>query len=57
MSSLFSPDSLFYRTMSRVADLMLLNLCFLFTSIPIITIGASYTAMYTVIFRFDTDRE
>ena len=57
MSSLFSPDSLFYRTMSRVADLMLLNLCFLITSIPILTIGASWTALYTVCFRFDTERE
>ena len=57
MSSLFSPDSLFYRTMSRVADLMLLNLCFLITSIPIITIGASTAALYTVCFRFDTERE
>ena len=57
MSSLFSPDSLFYRTMSRVADLMLLNLCFLLTSIPIITIGASSAALYTVCFRFDTERE
>lgn len=47
----------FMTVMSRIGDLMLLNFFFLLTSIPIITIGAAYTAMYTVIFRFGTDRE
>lgn len=34
--------------MGKVADLMILNLLFLVTSLPIITIGASLTAMYAV---------
>lgn len=55
--SLFSPDSKFMRVMSRVADLMILNLVFLFTCIPVVTIGAASTALYTVCFRFGTHRE
>lgn len=57
MRGLFSPDSKFMTAMSRVADLAILNLLFLITSIPIVTIGASVTAMYTICFRFGTDRE
>lgn len=52
-----SPDSLFMRGMSRVADLVLLNLLFLFTSIPLITIGPSVAALYSVVFSFGTERE
>jgi uncharacterized membrane protein YesL len=36
---------------------VVLNLLFLFTSIPIFTIGASLSALYDVVFRMDTDRE
>lgn len=54
---MFSPDSHFMRFMSRLADLMLLNILFLITSLPIVTIGASSTALYTVCFRMDTVRE
>lgn len=55
--SFFSLDSKFMHTMSRIADLILLNLYFLICSVPIFTIGAASTALYTVCFRFDTDRE
>ena len=55
--SIFSPDSKFLRAMSRVADLVLLNIYFLLCSIPLFTIGAASTALYTVCFRFDTERE
>lgn len=57
MQKLFSPDSVFMRAMSRIGDLLLLNFFFLLTSIPIFTIGAAVTALYTVCFRFDTDKE
>lgn len=57
MQNLFNPDSKFMQALSRIADLMILNLLFVLTSIPLFTIGASLTAMYTVCFRFDTDRE
>ena len=57
MGALFSPDSKFMRVMSRVGDLMIMNLIFLVTCIPIVTIGASLTALYTVCFRFGTEKE
>lgn len=57
MQTLFSPDSKFMQAMSRIGDLLLLNVLFLFTCVPIITIGAACTAMYTVCFRFGSDRE
>lgn len=57
MEALLNPDSKFMRAMSRIGDLLLLNLMFLITCVPIVTIGAACTAMYTLCFRFDTDRE
>lgn len=57
MFSMFSPDSKFMMAMDRVCDLMLLNLLFLLTCLPVVTIGAAATALYTVCFRFDTDKE
>ena len=57
MQKVFSPDSKFMRAMSRLGDLMLLNVFFLLCCIPVITIGAANTALYTVCFRFGTDRE
>lgn len=46
MSRIFDADNAFFRFMSRVADALILNFFFLITSIPIVTVGASYTAMY-----------
>lgn len=46
MSRIFDVDNGFFRFMTRVADALILNLLFLITSIPVVTIGASYTAMY-----------
>ena len=57
MNGLFTPHSRFMRYLNRLADLMILNLLFLLTSIPIFTIGASLTALYSVCFRLGTDRE
>ena len=54
---LFSPDSKFMIAMSRLADLTLLNLLFLITCIPLFTVGAASTALYTVAFRIGTVRE
>lgn len=36
----------FFEFMGRIGDVMLVNVLFLVFSIPIVTIGASYTAMY-----------
>lgn len=57
MHKLFAPDSIVMRAMSRLCDLFFLNLFFLLSCIPVITIGAAITAMYTVCFRFDTEKE
>ncbi len=55
--SIFSPDSIFMRVMSRIGDLLVLNFLFLLTCIPVITIGTACSAMYRVCFRFDTEWE
>ena len=54
---LFSPDSKFMRFMSVLGDLMLLNFIFLLCSIPVVTIGASLTALYTVVFRMVREKD
>lgn len=55
MGQLFNLDSPLMRGMSKVADLMILNLLVLVTSIPIITIGASMTAMHYVLIKMSRD--
>lgn len=44
----FRFDSPFWEFFSRVADLVILNVLWLVFSLPIVTIGASTTAMYCV---------
>lgn len=51
MSHLFHADSLLVRILNRIADLVLLNLVFLVTCLPLFTIGASVTALYTVLLQ------
>lgn len=45
---LLDPDSLFGRLILRLMDLIILNLLWIVTSLPIVTLGASTTAMYHV---------
>ena len=47
----FSPDSKFAQVMTSVGEMMQLNLCWLLASLPLITVGAANTAMYTVMGR------
>ncbi len=47
----FSLDSKFYRLMMSVGEMMILNFCFLVACLPLVTIGAANTAMYTVMGR------
>lgn len=44
-AGLFAAESPLLRFLNRVADLMILNLLFLATSLPIVTLGASITAL------------
>jgi len=48
---MFSPDSKIMQVFSRLTDLVLLNILFLITCLPIFTIGASLSALYTMCFR------
>ena len=45
MKSLFSLDNPVMIFLSKMADMMILNLLFVFCSIPVVTIGASATSM------------
>lgn len=46
--NLLKPDSPVMNFLSTVADLILVNLLFIICCIPVVTIGASYTAKYYV---------
>lgn len=46
--NLFNPENPCMRFLSRLFDLILLNFLFIVFSLPIFTIGASITAMYSV---------
>lgn len=57
MFSFLSPDSRFMIFINRFADLVILNILFLLTSIPVFTVGAGSTAMYTLCFRMVKNQE
>lgn len=52
MDSLFRYDGYLNRILTKIMYIAALNLLFILCSLPVITIGASCTAMYTVLFRF-----
>lgn len=54
---LFSIDSGFYKAMTKMTDLLLLNFLWLLCSIPIVTIGASTTAAYYVAMKMTKEEE
>lgn len=54
---IFSMDSVFYRFISKIGNLMILNFLFIICSLPIFTIGASITAMYAVLFQMIRNEE
>jgi uncharacterized membrane protein YesL len=47
----FSLDSKFYKIMMPVGEMMILNICFILSCLPLVTIGAVNTAMYTIMLR------
>ena len=54
MDTLFSADSALMRGLTKVADVMILNLVFIATSIPVVTLGASLTALNFTAMRIGT---
>lgn len=57
MSGLFSINNPFWQFVNRLLHLFWLNLLWIFCSIPIITIGASTTAVYDVTMRMIRNEE
>lgn len=51
MRKLFSMDNPLMKALSTAADLLMLNLLTLICSLPLLTIGAAFTAMYEVMIR------
>lgn len=57
MERFFNMDNKFFSFMSRVADLVILNLLCVVCCLPIITAGASITAMFYVTLKMARDEE
>lgn len=53
----YNSDSLFHVLMTRLADAMILNILFIITSLPIITIGVSWASMYYVTLKIIQDEK
>ena len=51
----FSLDSPIIRFLSWITDLILLNLLWILYSLPVVTMGASTAALYTVAYKLNTD--
>jgi len=54
---IFSLDSPVMNFLSKIADLMILNLLFILCCLPIVTIGASMTALYSVTLKMAKNEE
>ena len=57
MGKFFDLDSSFMRFLSRMADVMILNILVLITCIPIFTIGASMSALHYVLIKMVRNEE
>ena len=57
MNRLFNMDNKFFAAMGRAADLIVLNLAFLVCCLPVVTIGASVTALYYVTLKMVRNEE
>ncbi|MCI9074910.1 MAG: YesL family protein [Dorea sp.] len=50
-------DNIIVRALSRVSDLILLNILWIICSLPVVTIGASTTALYSVMLKMAANEE
>lgn len=57
MGRFLDMDSPVMRFLNRVGDLMILNILMIICCIPVITVGAAYTAMHYVLLKMVRDRE
>lgn len=53
----YNPDSRLMQFLTKLADLMILNIVFIIFSIPVFTIGASWTALYYVALKMVRDEQ
>lgn len=51
VKDIFQPDNLFSEVMTKIFDILLLNLLWLLCSLPAVTFGASTTALYAVMMK------
>lgn len=54
---LFNEDSVLVRILTLIANIMFLNLLFILCCLPIVTIGASVTALYSITLKMVTNRD
>lgn len=57
MSKLFAYDNPIWTVMGKVADVMILSILWFLFSLPIVTIGASTSALYYVTLKLAEDKE
>ena len=57
MAKLFDMNNPVWRFMGKIADMFLLTLAWFVCSVPIITIGASTTALYYVSLKMEEGKE
>ena len=57
MGKIFDYDSKFFAGMTKVSDTIIINILFVICSIPIVTIGASITALYSVSMKITRDED
>lgn len=50
-------DNIFVRILTKIFDLLLLNLLFVICSLPVVTIGAALSALYTVLMKMAENKE
>ena len=57
LQGLFNYDNPVWRFIGKLGDLIILNILWMITSIPIVTIGASTTALYYVTLKLVRDED
>ena len=57
LSGIFNYDNPIWRFMGKFCDILILNVLWIVLSIPIVTIGASTTAVYYVTLKLVRDEE
>ncbi len=57
MKSMFDPNSPLMQLLTKIADLIILNILWILCCLPMFTVGASTTAMYRVTLKMACDEE